>query len=169
MISTMSGALRGRTDRVLTITRLFDAPPSQVFRVWTAPEHMIHWWGPRCFTCHVCKIDFRLDGSYLNCMRSPDGQDFWLQGVYREIVEPERIVCTDTFADEWGNTVSPERYGMSADWPAEAQVVVTFSEHGGKTMFTLEHSPIPPGRERDMCRQSWSESLDKLAVYLTQM
>ena len=29
---------------------------------------------------------------------SPEGRDFWTKGVYREIVAPERIVCTDFFA-----------------------------------------------------------------------
>jgi uncharacterized protein YndB with AHSA1/START domain len=35
-------------------------------------------------------------------MRSPDGQDIWCKGIYREIVPPERIVCTDYFSDEEG-------------------------------------------------------------------
>jgi uncharacterized protein YndB with AHSA1/START domain len=38
-------------------------------------------------------------------MRSPEGRDFWSTGVYREIVEPERIVYTHSFADEKGNPV----------------------------------------------------------------
>jgi uncharacterized protein YndB with AHSA1/START domain len=83
-------------------------------------------------------------------MRSPEGQDFWSQGVYREIVEPERIVCTDTFADEEGNTVSPEHYGMSPEWPEEALITVTFAEQAGKTRLTLEHSPLPPGGTRSL-------------------
>ncbi len=166
MTTTKTKPVQSATDRTLTIRRVFDAPREKVFKAWTEPEHMIHWWGPKEFTCPVCKIDFCVGGSYLNCMRSPDGQDYWSQGVYDEIAVPERIVCTDTFADEQGRPVSPQHYGMSDDWPTEAQVAVTFAEHGGKTMLTVEHSPIPPGRERDMCRQGWNESLDKLADYL---
>jgi len=155
-------------DQTLVITRVFDAPRSLVFKAWTEPERVMRWWGPKGFTTPVCEIDLRPGGTYRNCMRSPEGQDFWSQGVYREIVEPERIVCTDTFADESGNPVSPEYYGMSPDWPAEALITVTFAEHAGKTRLTLRHSPLPLGPERDMCEQGWTESLDKLADYLAE-
>jgi uncharacterized protein YndB with AHSA1/START domain len=54
------------------------------------------WWGPKGFTAPVCKIDLRVGSKFLYCMRSPDGKDYWNTGVYREIVEPERIVSTDS-------------------------------------------------------------------------
>ena len=28
-------------------------------------------------------------------MRSPEGKDYWMRGVYREVVAPERLVFTD--------------------------------------------------------------------------
>ncbi len=68
----------------------------------------MRWWGPKGFTSPACRIDLRVGGKYLFCTRSPDGRDFWSTGVYREILEPERIVCTDSFADEEGNVVSAE-------------------------------------------------------------
>ena len=156
------------SEETLVITHTFDAPRSLVFKAWTEPDRAMRWWGPKGFTTPVCEIDLRPGGRYRNCMRSPEGKDYWSQGVYREIVEPERIVCTDTFADEKGNTVSPEEYGMSPDWPAEAIIDVTFTEHSGKTRLTLQHFPLPLGREREMCQQGWSESLDKLADYLRE-
>lgn len=155
-------------EQTLVITRVFDAPRKLVFGAWTEPERVMRWWGPKGFTTPVCEIDLRPGGVYRSCMRSPEGQEFWGQGVYREIVEPERIVCTDTFADEKGNTVSPEHYGLSPDWPAEALIAVTFTEQAGKTKLSLKHSPLPAGRERDQCRQGWEESLDKLADYLAK-
>jgi uncharacterized protein YndB with AHSA1/START domain len=169
MGETMAEAKSSTTqvkDLSLVITRTIDAPRSLVFHAWTQPARVVRWWGPKGFTCPVCRIDLRPGGVYLNCMRSPDGRDYWSQGVYREIVEPQRIVCTDTFADEKGNLVSPEHYGMSPSWPAEALVTVTFAEDVSTTTLTIEHAPIPPGAERDMCRQGWNESLDKLADYL---
>ncbi len=168
MATTKSKPAQQAADQVLMITRVFDAPRDLVFDAWTQPDRTMQWWGPKGFTCPVCRIDLRPGGVYLNCMRSPEGQDYWSRGVYREIVRPQRIVCTDTFADENGNTVSPQSYGMSSDWPAEALIEVTFTEQAGKTRLTLQHSPIKPGRERDMCEQGWSESLDKLADYLAK-
>ncbi|MEJ2701642.1 MAG: SRPBCC domain-containing protein, partial [Sedimentisphaerales bacterium] len=129
------------------------------FEAWTQPKHLRHWWSPKGFTCPVSKVDLRPGGGYLNCMRSPEGKDYWSRGVYREIVEPERIVGTDSFADENGNPVSPESYGMSPDWPAEALIEVTFADREGKTEVTVRYSPVKPGSERDMCRQGWNECL----------
>lgn len=169
MATTKINSVQQVVDQVLMITRVFDAPRELVFKTWTEPERLKRWWSPKGFTCTVSKIDLRPGGGYLNCMRSPDGKDYWSCGVYREIVKPERIVCTDSFADENGNLVSPQDYSMSPDWPAEALIEATFVEHDGKTELTLKHSPIKPGGERDMCRQGWNECLDKLAVYLAEV
>jgi NADPH:quinone reductase-like Zn-dependent oxidoreductase/uncharacterized protein YndB with AHSA1/START domain len=154
--------------QTLVITRTFNAPRTLVFKAWTEPERMMRWWGPKGFTSPACEIDLRLGGAYRNCMRSPEGRDYWSQGVYHEIEEPSRIVCSDAFADEHGNVVSPEQYGMSADWPTETLITLTFTEHVGKTRLMLQHWPIKPGPERDMCQQGWNESLDKLAEYLAE-
>jgi NADPH2:quinone reductase len=166
MGKTKSRPPKQATDQALVITRVFDASPSLVFKAWTEPERIMQWWGPKGFTTPVCTIDLRPGGVHHYCMRSPEGQTLCARGIYREIVEPQRIVYTDAFADEQGNPVSPEHYGMSPDWPVEALVTVTFAEQAGKTRLTLRHSPLKPGRERDMCEQGWSESFEKLADYL---
>ena len=147
----------------LVITRTFDAPRELVWQAWTETERLVRWWGPKGFTAPVCTIDFRVGGKYLNCMRSPEGQDFWSTGVYREIVAPERIVCSDSFADEAGNVVSAAHYGMDPDFPLELQITVTLAEDAGKTRMTLRHVGIPPGTMREMCEAGWNESFDKLA------
>jgi uncharacterized protein YndB with AHSA1/START domain len=99
-------------------------------------------------------------------MRSPEGREFWNTGVYREIVEPERIVCTDCFADEKGNVVPASHYGMSSDFPLELRWTVTFEEHEGKTKLTLGHTGLPSGTMSDMTGQGWNQSFDKLAKSL---
>lgn len=156
------------SDQELVIMRVFDAPRELVWKAWTEPEHMMRWWGPKGFTSPACKIDLRVGGVYLNCMRSPEGQDYWSTGVYREIVPPERIVCTDSFADQEGNVVPASHYGMSADFPLEMLVTVTFEEQGGKTKLTLKHVGLPAGGDRDGAQQGWSESFDKLAEVLAK-
>jgi uncharacterized protein YndB with AHSA1/START domain len=102
-------------------------------------------------------------------MRPPEGRDFWSKGVFREIIEPERVVCTDFFADEQGNPVEPARYGMSPDWPKESLVTVTFAGHEGKPKFTLHYRVgSAPASERAMCQAGWTELLDRLAGYLAE-
>lgn len=152
----------------LIITRIFDAPRDKVWKAWTDPEHFKKWWGPKTFTAPVIKIDLRVGGVYHWCMRSPDGQEFWSTGTYREIVPIERIVYTDSFADAEGNKVPASHYGMSGDWPLELPVTVTFEEQEGKTKLTLKHSGIDGlnATDRGNMQQGWNESFDKLAELL---
>ncbi|OPY44781.1 MAG: hypothetical protein A4E47_01311 [Methanosaeta sp. PtaU1.Bin028] len=150
----------------LVITRIFDAPRELVWRAWTEPERSMLWWGPKGFTTPVFRIDLREGGEYLNCMRSPDGKDFWSKGVYREVVVPKRLVMTDSFADEKGNTVHASHYGMSKAFPLEMQIIVKFDELNGGTKLTLRHIGIPSGTDSEGARQGWNESFDKLEEYL---
>lgn len=152
----------------LIIERVFDAPRGRVWSAWTEPALMREWWGPRGFTTPFCKIDLRVGGTCLSCMRSPEGRDFWSTGVYREIVPPEKIVCTDSFADEKGNVVPATHYGMSADFPLEMLVTVILEEEDGRTRLILNHSGLPPGEDLENCRAGWSESFDKLAEVLAK-
>ncbi len=152
----------------IVITRLFDAPRELVWRAWTEPEFVMRWWGPKNYTSPSCRIDLRVGGTYLYCMRSPDGHDYWSTGVYREIKRPERIVCTDSFADEKGNVVPATYYGMSPNVPAEMLVTVTFEVQAGRTRLTLRHAGLPAGEISDLTRGGWNESLDKFAAVLGQ-
>ncbi|MET0944314.1 MAG: SRPBCC domain-containing protein [Flavobacterium sp.] len=149
----------------LNITREFDAPLELVWKTWTEPDRFMKWWGPKNFTCPICNIDFKVGGKYLYCMRSPEGQDFWGTGTFKEIVPMERIVYTDSFADEKGNVVSATHYGMEG-FPLELQVTVTFEELNGKTKMTLTHIGIPAGQMTDLTNTGWNESFDKLAESL---
>ena len=147
----------------LVIERIFDAPRERVWKAWTDPAQMLRWWGPEKFTAPVIKIDFRVGGKSLSCMRSPEGQDYWSTGTYREIVPLQKIVTTDSFADEKGNVVGADYYGMSPDFPRELLVTVTFEDLGGKTKQTLRHAGFPPGEHLENARSGWSTSFDKLA------
>ncbi len=150
----------------LVITRLFDAPRYVVWEAWTSPLHLMHWWGPKEFTVPACDIRFHPGGKYLVCMRSPEGEDYWSTGVYKEIDRFEKFVCTDSFADEAGNVVPASHYGFEGEFPEELYVTVSFEDFGRKTKMTLRHSGFPEGELRDMCGEGWNESFDKLVQWL---
>jgi uncharacterized protein YndB with AHSA1/START domain len=164
--NTGSGTATGVTGRELVITRMFDAPRELVWKAWTQCDLLKRWWGPKNFTAPYCKIDLRVGGKYLYCMRSPEGQDYWSTGVYREIVPVERLVCTDSFADEQGNVVPASHYGMTGEWPLEAHVTITLEAQGKQTKMTLRHVGIPSGTMEEMTGAGWNESFDKLAESL---
>ena len=141
-------------DRVLKIERVFDAPRSLVFKAWTEPEHITKWWGPRGFKSTVLKSDLRPGGAYRIHMLGPDG-DHWSQGVYREVVPPERLVMVGSWADAQGNPTRPE-----------TTLTLLFEDVGGKTRLTLHNAIFESTTARDMHNSGWSSSLDCLAEYL---
>ncbi|MGH2396829.1 MAG: SRPBCC family protein [bacterium] len=155
-----------RDNKALIITRIFDAPRELVWKAWTEPAQLRRWWGPKGFTSPVCKIDLRVGGQYLFCMRSPDGQDYYNTGNYQKIDPLNEIVYTDSFADEKGNVVPASHYGLGADFPLELQVTVTFEDYEGKTKMTLKHGGLPAGEMSDQTEAGWNESFDKLAESL---
>jgi uncharacterized protein YndB with AHSA1/START domain len=151
--------------KTIVLERIFKAPRELVWKTWTESERIMRWWGPKPFTAPVIKIDFRVGGTYLYCMRSPEGQNYWSTGIFHEIIPMDKIVYTDSFADADGNVVSPETYGM-VDFPAELMVTVTFEDHAGQTKLILRHEGIPAGEMSEMTEAGWSTSLEKFAEAL---
>ena len=150
-------------EQEVFITRVFDAPRELVFKAWTDPEHLVHWFAPDGCTIHFREIDLRPGGAFHSCVRLPDGKGCWCTGVYREIVAPERIVFTMVAADENGNPVEPTKVGMDPDWPRETVVTVTFAELGRKTELTLRQTVSEALAKRTGAHPSWIEMLDRLA------
>lgn len=156
--------LEPTTAQDLHIVRDFNAPRQLVWDAWTKPEHMKKWWGPKSFTAPVVNIDLRVGGKYHSCMRGPDGKDYWSTGTYKEISPIDRLVMTDSFADEQGNVVPSDHYGMPG-MPLEMTVIAEFFElEPKKTRLKLTHIGMPEGQNRDMAAAGWMESFDKLAA-----
>jgi uncharacterized protein YndB with AHSA1/START domain len=90
-------ALTLPSDLEIVMERVFDAPRELVFKVYTDPEHIPQWWGPRYLTTTVDKMDVRPGGIWRYLQRDPNGNEFAFNGVYREIVTNERLVYTFEF------------------------------------------------------------------------
>jgi uncharacterized protein YndB with AHSA1/START domain len=146
---------------VIVIQRTFDAPRALVFRMFTDPKHLMQFWGPQGFTSPACEVDLRVGGVFRLHMRAPDGAIYPCTGIYREIVEPERIVYAG---------VSDDSLGCGGGLPPRAVVTLTFAEHAGKTTLTI-HTRLQSVADRDAAVETgfnagWADSLDRLAVYL---
>ena len=137
----------------LTVTRVFDAPRALVFEMWTKPEHLARWWGPTGVTMPVCEVDFRVGGALRFGFRGPDGKEHRAEGIYREIVVPERIVFISTLHFVPGD---------------EVRTTVTFTEREGKTTLTMHriHSVESDATKGEPA--GWSQVLDKLAAALAK-
>ena len=152
----------------IVIERIFDAPRELVWKAWTEPERIMRWWGPNGYTLLACKIDLRVGGKYLFCMRTPEAQDSWTGGTYREIVPMERIVATEHHADEHGNVLPPLIDAPEGGLPDVLLVTVTFEDLGGRTKLTLRHAGMPAGEMAGMAAEVWNQAFDKLAELLAR-
>ena len=139
-------------DDELLITRIFNAPASLVFALWSEPEHFKRWMGPEEFDCPVAEMDFRVGGAYRGMIRSQAQGENWFGGVYREIEPNQRLVFT--FA--WDEGPSRE---------LETLVTITFTERGGKTVQTFHQAPFLSVERRDSHIGGWTSAFEKAAAY----
>jgi len=150
-----------KPNDAVVIERIFDAPVALIWQMWTQPEHFKQWYGPTGFSVPVAKMDVRVGGKRLVCIESPDGSmKMWTTGEYLEVVPNERLVYTDSMADENGNLVSPSAMGMPDDHPATTEVTVLLEAVGGRTKMVMTHAGIPadsPGAT------GWNQAFAKLA------
>jgi len=152
------------TERMI-VTRVFDAPRELVWKAWTDPKYVMQWWGPKGFTAPVCKIDFRVGGKFLYCMRAPDGQEGWTGGEYHEIVLHEKIVSSMYFADSKGNRIEPEQDGIEHEAIEGVHDVVLFEDIGnGQTKLTFIGNETMQNAIKSGQLEGWKEILDKVAA-----
>jgi uncharacterized protein YndB with AHSA1/START domain len=150
----------------VVIERIVDAPLPLVWQMWTDPEHFKAWYGPGGATIPVAKMDVRVGGTRQVCMevQTPNGpMRMWFTGEYREVIENERLIYTESISDENGNVSSPSDMGMPAGHPTTTEVRVELKDIGGRTKMVMTHLGIPqdsPGAA------GWAMALDKLAAYI---
>ncbi len=149
------------TQRDIVIHRVFKLPANKVWQALTVPDYFKKWWGPEGFTCPSSMMEARKGGKYLNCMRGPDGKEYWSTGVVVEFIPEKKLVITDSFADSKGNITSASELGLPGDWPRELLITFELEEADGATKLRLEHEGVPE-EMHDECIKGWNESLDKL-------
>ena len=164
-----------QSSRELVITRIIDAQRELVFKAWTDLKHVVQWWGPHGFTNPVCEMDVRPGGTYRSVMRSPDGVEYPMKGVYREIVEPERLVYTAAVAEhpaEWHDLLNKNRQKGEGKPAQELLMTVNFEGHDGKTKLTIGNR-FESVADRDAMlkmgmTEGWTESLERLEQHLAK-
>ncbi len=145
-------------EGAVAITRVFAAPRALVWRAWTEPAMLAAWFGPRGFTASVPELDLRVGGALRIVMHGPDGNDYPMKGVFREVVPPTRLVFSNIAIDKDGNHL------------LEGETIVTLSEQGGKTTLTVNSHmvdlvPIAPRMLAGM-EAGWTQSIDKMGELL---
>lgn len=156
------------------LSREFAAPRALVWRAWTEVEHLKQWFGPKGFTITTATLDFRPDGIFHFCMKTPDGDEMWARWKFLEITAPDRLVWINSFSNPAGKVVPPP---FPDPWPSEILNTVTFTEHAGKTTVSIHstafNAPVTEQQtfdhNHDSMRGGWGGTLDQLAAHLPKI
>jgi len=141
----------------IVITRVFDAPREIVFRAYTDPNLIPQWWGPKSLTTTVAKMDVKPGGVWRFVQRDAHGNEYAFNGVYHEILPPQRLVHTFEFEGMPGHVLLE---------------TVTFEEFEDKTKLT-DKSVFQTVEDRDGMLKSGMEkgaveTMDRFAEELAK-
>ena len=157
-MATKSNLVDNGVGQEVNITRVFDAPRELVFKMWTDPELVEKWWGPKDFTNPVCTLEPWVGGGIRIVMRGPDGMPYPISGVFTKIVASELIVFHNI------------KEGDDGEAQLEAENSVQFLEEDGKTKMVLRAVVIRS--TPDACQSiggmnmGWNQSIDRFAQNL---
>jgi uncharacterized protein YndB with AHSA1/START domain len=147
-------------DREIVTVRVFDAPRDLVFRAWTDPDHIKHWWGPRGFTTTTQQYDLKPGGTWRFVMHGPDGTDYKNRIVFTEVTPPERLAYQHAGEGDHDHIMFRN--------------VVTFADEGGKTRLTMR-AVFPTAELRNMvvekhgAVEGGKQTLERLGEYVATM
>ncbi|HVM33183.1 MAG TPA: SRPBCC family protein [bacterium] len=157
---------------VFVINRSFDAPQALLFDLWTQPDHLARWMGPKGSQMKVLRRDFRPGGeSFYSMSMGEGGPVMYGKLKYLEIAPPERLVYLQQFSDEKGGTA---RHPMAPTWPETMRTTLLLTPEEGGTRVTLLWEPVDAAdaeigtfvQGRSGMTGGWTGSFDALEEYL---
>jgi uncharacterized protein YndB with AHSA1/START domain len=153
---TRNSVLTPAPDEI-RITRVFNAPRETVWKAWTTPAMLVHWFGCAAFSTIEAEADVREGGHWRVVMRAPDGTDYPAYGTYTAV----RPVAHLAFTHQWEKMVAEVN-------PAHhrTQVTVDLFDEGQRTRMEFRQSGLATEASRDSHIGGWCDSMDKLAQAL---
>lgn len=141
----------------IRITRLFDASRELVWKAWTTPAMLVHWFGCAAFSTIEAHADAREGGTWRVIMRAPDGTDYPAHGTYRSVRPIEHLA----FTHQWEKQVVDVN-------PAQHATLVTVDLHdeGPRTRMEFRQTGLATEASRDSHVGGWCDSMDALAARL---
>ena len=145
--------------------RTFNAPVTDVWKVWNDPNSIQKWWGPKGYTALVVRNDVHEGGTFLWAMKSQQGRMFWNTGTYQQVVANQKIVSTMSFSNENGKIIPGSQVSVPGQWPDAITVIVDFSESEGKARVTVTEVGIPL-IAYPLMKLGWAQQFDKIQSLL---
>ncbi len=141
------------SDTCVRLTSLLEAPAERVYRAWTSPSEVGHWFAPAPGAkCEVSEMDVRIGGKYTMTVIMPEVRHT-MSGRYTAL-EPGRLIRFS-----WSGTCDSEDEEAS-----EVTVELTPVENG--TQLTLTHNRL---LDEDSCNrhaQGWIGCITGLSHYI---
>jgi len=136
----------------LQLMKMLAASPADVFELLSEADQVMRWFGPHGYTATHVDLDLRVDGTYRITMRPSEGADFHIGGAFTQIVPAERLVFTFVYEEPGPDDV-------------ETMVTLTLREPAdGSTELALDQSGFATEDRRELHRQGWSDSFERLAA-----
>jgi len=137
----------------MSMSRLINAPVELVWKVWTEPDHIKHWWGPEGFTNTISKMEVVPGGEWEFIMHGPDGTDYKNKHVYKEIVKHKKLVLEH---------VTGPKFLMIAE----------FEEKGNQTLLHIHSVFESEDQLKEVIKvfkadQGFKQNIDRLENYLS--
>ena len=139
------------------VSRLIKAPRHFIWKAWTEPQHLEHWWTPKPMTGKLTSFELRQGGAFDLVMRDPDGQESAVTGAFLELIEDERIVFTTALTADW----------RPAPTPLPITAIISMSDVSDGTWYATRVL-VKDEAERQQLEQmgfepGWSLGIDQLA------
>jgi uncharacterized protein YndB with AHSA1/START domain len=146
------------TDNVtLMMTKVFPASAEFLFDAWTKPEMMKRWYhAAEKWTTPLAETDLREGGTYFVQMKTMDGRLLDLNGIYKTIERPTKLVFT--FHARVGAVNTGELY--------ETLVTLRFKKiDDNTTEMTLTEEGFRTEKDMSGNNHGWNECLNCLRLY----
>lgn len=153
---------QNKKEKELLISHLFNASPELVFKAWTDPEQLKHWYAPDGCTIEFKSITVKEGGSFHSCIHDPIHGDCWIMGTYQEVVVPEKLVFSMVLTNEAGDSLRSVEAGKPEDWPEEILTKVTFKPAGNQTSVSVHQTVGEAMAKQTGAYQSWIKMFNKL-------
>jgi len=150
----------GKVGTEVNFTRILDAKPELVYKMWTEPKHFAAWFGPHGFTCPRCELELEVGGKIAIDMKSSQGELFPNRGIFKELNPPNSLTFEFNVQNEREKTVMTTRTS------------VTIEEYEGKTRMKVtslvihmlpEAAPYVEGMN-----EGWKQTLDRFEEHVAK-